>query len=100
MRVMVDLDPRDVWRIQETAERLGVQPGDVLRDELATKRTFVAVRERVRRLVAEERKCDADIAAEMSYTPGRIAQIRRGLGLPANPRYPKRAATAAERQSA
>lgn len=99
MRVMVDLDPRDVWRIQETAERLGVQPGDVLRDELATKRTFVAVRERVRQLVADG-ACDADIAAAMSYTPGRIAEIRRGLGLPANPRYPKRVATAAERQSA
>lgn len=91
MKVMVDLDPRDVWRIQEQAERRGVQPGEVLRDELAVRRNAATVRERVRDLV-NAGTCDAEIAAELHYTPGVVAGIRRGLGLRANPRYPRRTA--------
>lgn len=53
MKVMVDLDRRDVWRIQEQAERLGVQPGDVLRDELAVRRSAASMRKRVKELVNE-----------------------------------------------
>ena len=86
MRIMVDLDPRDVWRIQERAERLGVTPGQVLRGELESRRNAANVRERVRALVVSG-ACDADIAGELSYTPGRVAKIRRELGLPANRRY-------------
>lgn len=91
MKVVVDLDPRDVWRIQEKAERAQVKPGDVLRDELAVRRNAADVRDRIRSLVAEA-MCDADIAAELHYTPGRVAEIRRSLGLKANPRYPRRTA--------
>lgn len=94
MKVQFDLDPRDVWRIQAKAEALGVRPGDVLRDELATRREYAAVRERIRAYVTAG-MCDADIAAEMHYTPGRIATIRRNLGLPANRRYPKTERTTA-----
>ena len=87
MRVMVDMDPKDVWRIQEEAERRGITPGDVLRETIRTRRGAAAMRERVRGMVAEG-KCDADIAGEFNVPPGRIAVIRRELGLPANRRYP------------
>jgi hypothetical protein len=86
MRVMVDLDPRDVWRIQEKAERLGTTPGDVLRRDLDRMRRRLDVTRRVKEMT-ERGFCDADMAAQLGYTPGRIAEIRRGLGLPANRRY-------------
>ena len=86
MRIQVDLDPRDVWRIQETAERTGRTPGEVLRDELARKRDTLQYRDRVRSRVLAG-MCDADIAAELGRPPGEIARVRRGEGLPANHRY-------------
>ena len=84
---MVDLDPRDVWRIQESAERRGIKPGDVLREELERRRHGRDYREAVRsRVIAG--MCDADIAAELGWpTVATIATTRRSLGLPANPRY-------------
>jgi hypothetical protein len=82
---MVDLDPRDVWRIQEKAERLGVLPGEVLRDELARKRAGRELREVVRQRVMAG-MCDADIADEIGHAPGYVAELRRGMGLPANRR--------------
>jgi hypothetical protein len=87
MRVTVDLDPKDVWRIQETAQRRGITPGQVLRDELARQRHGRDYREAVRsRVIAG--MCDADIATELGWpTVGTIAQTRRSLGLKANPRY-------------
>ncbi|MCC4906946.1 hypothetical protein [Microbacterium sp. cx-59] len=98
MRVMVDLDPRDVWRIQDQAERRHVDPGVVLREELAARRSVLEFRNRVRSRVLAG-MCDADIAEELKRPPGYIAQTRRGLGLPANPRY-RKSAPAAERKSA
>jgi len=89
MLIQIDLDPRDVWRFQDRAEQLGIRPGDVLRDELAQKRRTADVRERVREAVAEG-LCDAEIAERTGYTPGWVAAVRRGLGLKANPRYPRR----------
>lgn len=86
MKVMVDLDPRDVWRIQEQAERLGVSPGDILRRDLDRLRRRVEVSRRVKDLT-ERGFCDADMAERLGYTVGRIAEIRRGLGLAANKRY-------------
>ena len=83
---MVDMDPRDVWRIQAEAERRGVSPGDVLREQIATRRAGLEMRDRVRLMVLAG-MCDADIGEEFRVPPGRIAVIRRGLGLPANPRY-------------
>jgi hypothetical protein len=87
MRIQVDLDPRDVWRIQETAERRGITPGQVLRDELLRQRHGRDYREAVRsRVIAG--MCDADIASELGWpTVGTIAATRRSLGLKANPRY-------------
>lgn len=89
MRVMVDLPARDVWRIQEKAERAGVTSGQVLRDELTVARTAKEAREQIRQRVLAG-MCDADIATELHYVPGTVAGIRRSLGLRANPRYPKR----------
>jgi hypothetical protein len=86
MRIQVDLAPTDVWRIQAEAERRHITPGEVLREELARKRTTLQYRDRVRSRVLAG-MCDADIAAELGRTPGEIARVRRGEGLPANPRY-------------
>jgi hypothetical protein len=90
VKIQVDLDPRDVWRIQETAERRGITPGQVLRDELLRQRHGRDFREAVRsRVIAG--MCDADIASEFVWpTVGTIAQIRRSHGLPANHRYQKK----------
>ena len=97
MKITVDMDPRDVWRFQERADRLGVTPGVVLRDELAVKRQGRDRREAIRERV-KAGMCDADIGIELGETSTSIRDVRRGLGLKANPRYPKRtAAPAAER---
>ena len=86
MRVTVDLDPVVVWRIQELAEKRGVTAGVVLRDELARSQHGLEVRDLVRAKVLAG-SCDADIAAVVGATPGWVAKVRRGLGLPANRRY-------------
>ena len=90
MKVQIDLDPRDVWRIQARAEAEGRSPGAVLREELAQKRSVIERRQRVRAMVLAG-MCDADIAAELNETNQTIAAIRRGEGLPANRRYGKKA---------
>lgn len=99
MRIVVDIDPRDVWRMQAEAERRHVGPGDVLREEIAGRRTYLDFRERIRARVLAG-MCDADIAAELNRPPGTIAQARRGMGLRANPRYRKAATAAHERKTA
>lgn len=38
MKVLVDLDPKDVWQIQEIAETEHITPGEALRRMLARKR--------------------------------------------------------------
>lgn len=88
MKVTVDLDPRDVWRIQQLAEEQNTTPGQIVRSELIARRDGIEFRNRVRaRVIAG--MCDADIAAELNRTPGSIAAVRRDMGLPANPRYPR-----------
>lgn len=86
MKILVDLDPRDVWRIQERAERAGVTPGDVLRDDLARRRHGRELRDAVKERV-KAGMCDADIGIELGLPVGRVAEIRRGHGLAANKRY-------------
>lgn len=90
MKVVVDMDPRDVWLIQDRAERFGVTSGEVLRDVLAKDRNMLEQRRRIR-LAVIEGKCDADIAAEMGLTNQTVSTIRRGFGLPANRRYGRKA---------
>ena len=85
-KVVVDLDPIDVWRIQTKAEAAGVSPGDIVRDELQAHRTGSEFLDRVRSRVRAG-MCDADIAAELQRTPAAIATARRSMELPANHRY-------------
>ncbi len=91
MKVQIDLDPRDVWRIQARAEAEGRSPGAVLREELAQKRSVLERRQRVRAMVLAG-MCDAEIAAELGMTNGNVATIRRGERLPANRRYGRKTA--------
>lgn len=86
MRVQLDLDPKTVWSIQEEAERRQTSPGEIVRERLRNQRRTIEYRVRVRSRVLAG-MCDADIAAELNRTPGEIARVRRGEGLPANPRY-------------
>lgn len=88
MKILVDLDPKTVWRIQARAEATHRTPGQVLRDDLTAKRDVLERRTRVRARVLAG-MCDADIAAELGETNQTIATIRRGEGLPANRRYRK-----------
>lgn len=88
MKMMADLTPRTVWAVAETAERLGLSNSDVLEMRLSGLRRL-STSDRVRELHARN-FCDADIADELGYLVGRVASIRRGLGLPANRRYGKR----------
>lgn len=38
MKILIDLDPKDVWQIQEIAETEHITPGEALRRMLAKKR--------------------------------------------------------------
>lgn len=91
MKVMVDLDPRDVWQIQARAEATGRTPGQVLREQLDRGRVTATRNVMVRRLVLAG-MCDADIARELDTTNQTVAAIRRGEGLPANRRYGRKTA--------
>lgn len=86
MKVTVELDPRIVWRIQDEAERQGITPGDVLRAELTPRTGTIPAAQRIREMHATG-MCDADMAEQLRYLPGTIANIRRDMGLPANRRY-------------
>lgn len=98
MRVSFDMDPRDVWEIQERAEKLGVTPGEVMRMDRARLRPVqdlpLAVRGRVLAGL-----CDADIAAELNETNACVATVRRSLGLPAN-RNPHRSGGGRRKEAA
>ena len=91
VKVMVDLDPRDVWMIQARAEATGRTPGHVLREQLDRGRVTATRNVMVRGLVLAG-MCDADIARELDTTNQTVAAIRRGEGLPANRRYGRRTA--------
>lgn len=88
MKVTWEMDPKDVWYFEERAERAGITPGALIRQELGRRRhgrdLVDAVRERVKAGMS-----DADIGDELGYVVGTIAAVRRRLGLPANRRYKK-----------
>lgn len=85
MKIQADLDPKTVWAVAETAERLGISNSDVLELRLTGLR-HQPIPERVRELHARG-FCDADIADELGYVVGRVGVIRRQLGLAPNRRY-------------
>ena len=84
MKVSIDLDPRTVWAVTETAERLGITNSELLEQRLSGLRRL-SIPERVRDLHARNFS-DADMADELGYLVGRVAEIRRKLGLPPNRR--------------
>ena len=84
MKIMLDMDPRDVWRLQDAAEKRGITPGEVLRDELARKRSFMEYHNRIRSRVLAGLS-DREIADEMGAGVTSIRDIRQvHLKLPAN----------------
>lgn len=85
MKIQADLNPRTIWAVAETAERLGITNSELLEQRLAGLR-HQPVPERVRELHARG-FCDADIADELGYLVGRVGVIRRQLGLAPNRRY-------------
>ena len=87
MKVYLDLDPRDVWRLQDQAEKRGITPGEVLRDELAHRRNHLEFHNRVRARVLAGMS-DREIADEMSVGVTSIRDVRQVyLKLPANRKY-------------
>lgn len=89
MRVQFDLPEHVVKSITNEARALGVTPGDIVRRDLIRRVVDVPRVEQVRAMVRAG-LCDADIAQSLHVTTTNIARTRRGLGLPANPRYRKR----------
>ena len=84
MKIMIEMDPRDVWRLQDAAEKRGVTPGEVLRGELARKRSFMEYHDRIRSRVLAGMS-DREIADEMGAGVTSIRDIRQvHLKLPAN----------------
>lgn len=89
MKVQVDLNPRDLWRLEERAEHEGVTLSAYLSDLIASReRPGVSTPDRVRDLWREG-LCDADISVRVKCRPGYVAVVRRSLGLPANRRFVK-----------
>ncbi len=84
MRVTLDLDPKDVWRIEEIAQRRGVTPGEVVRAELSIRRSHLERNDRIRARVLAG-MTDKQIADELGTGVTSIRDIRqKQLRLPAN----------------
>ena len=85
MKVSIELDPRTVWAVTETAEKLGISNSELLEQRLSGLRRKT-IPERVREVHARG-FCDADIADELGYLVGTVGTIRRRLDLAPNRRY-------------
>lgn len=89
--VTVDLDDNIVYALRERAMRAGLTFDEVLADQC---RSLLGSRATLPRLNimgeirarVERGECDADIAAALNYTVGRVADLRRKAGLKANRR--------------
>lgn len=89
LKVQIEMDPRLVSYLEDTAEEFRMTPGEVVREALRHDTSRVrpsTLEDRVRAGVVLG-ECDADIAAATGVVVGTIATIRRRLGLPANRRY-------------
>lgn len=86
MRVTYEIPPDVVSAVEGRSGAAHVTADEYVAERLRESVSFPSVRTRVDIYVAAG-FCDADIAAMMHYTPGRIASIRRSLGLKPNPRY-------------
>lgn len=86
MKVIVELEPRDMWALAARAEAAGKRLPDYIRGLMVEPPDTVAAR---MASMWSEGKCDADIATALGLTLRVVAEKRRGLGLPANQRYRK-----------
>lgn len=86
MRVTYDIPADVVGAVEGRAAEAHLSIDQFVTARLHDAVIFTSVKTRVMNYVCDG-LCDADIAAVMSYTPGRIADIRRSLGLKANRRY-------------
>lgn len=89
MKVTIELDPKDWWHLAERAEAAGVPLADFVKQRIAGRPE--GTKGRVRDLWAEG-LCDADVASALDIELRTAKNVRLGLGLPANRRYPRRAA--------
>jgi len=87
VKVLVDLDPKDVWKIQEIAETEHITPGEALRRMLAKKRepkrpVMRNTHQYIEALVKAGIP-DPVIARRSGQPVEAVRQMRRGLGYPA-----------------
>jgi hypothetical protein len=89
VKVQVDLNPRDLWQLEERAERDGMTLPELLAEMVTShERPSLSTSDRVRELWRDG-MCDADMAVRLRFAPGYVALVRRSLGLPANKRFKK-----------
>lgn len=86
MRVTYEIPGDVVSAVEGRAGESQKTVDEYVTDHLRETVTYPAVKNRVADLVCEG-YTDAEIAAVMKYVPGRIATIRRELGLKPNRRY-------------
>lgn len=88
MKILIDLDPKDVRKIQEIADTEHITPGEALRRMLTTKRVIPkrpAQRDTYEYIEAlvKAGKPDPVIAHRSGEPLETVRRIRRGLGYPA-----------------
>jgi hypothetical protein len=88
MQVTYDLPPDVISAIEGAAGRSHQTVDEYVETRLRFLSSHLDVREYIGDRVCEG-LCDADIATELNCPPGRVATIRRSLGLRANKRYPR-----------
>lgn len=87
MKVTVELEPKDWWMLAGRAEASGQRVPDYIRTLLTDPPDVMEGRVTA---LWTQGLCDADIATALGVTVLAASQIRRGLKLPANRRYPRR----------
>jgi hypothetical protein len=85
MKVTYNLPPEVVFAIEGHANQAAVSVDEYVARYFRETVIYPSVRDSVADLV-KGGATDADIAATLRYSPGRIATIRRSLGLPPNKR--------------
>lgn len=88
VRVRYNLPADLVSAIEGRAGELGLTVDEYVTERLRETTVPATVKMRVGAMVRDG-KSDADIGIVLHYQPGRVADIRRSLGLPANRRYSK-----------
>lgn len=90
MIVKTELTPYEVWRLESEAERRGLTLPELLRVAAIVLVKGDLMKDPLRELHAIG-LCDADIGRQLGMTSTGVAARRRRLGLPAHPRFKKKA---------